>query len=140
MSRSRLAPFFLLALGNAMADDPAPNIEGLWLTDDGKHIISIAPCAGQMCGQIAEVLDKGPDAPTTDVNNPDKRLRDRPILGLRTLTGFTRDGGTWKGGRAYDPQSGRTYSATMELNPDGSLMLTGCVLFVCESHRWTRTG
>jgi uncharacterized protein (DUF2147 family) len=116
-----------------------PTAAGRWLTDDGKGIVRIAPCGAQLCGWIAEVLDKDPDIPTTDVNNPDRRLRGRPLLGLQTLSGFTRSGSAWRGGRAYDPKSGRTYRASLELAPDGSLKLTGCVLFICETRRWTRT-
>jgi uncharacterized protein (DUF2147 family) len=136
MPRPSLAPLcLLLTLGNA-----PPSVEGLWLTDDRKGLVRIAPCGVQLCGRIAQVLDKGPGVPRTDINNPDPRLRNRPILGLPTLTGFTRDGAVWKGGRAYDPKSGRAYRATLQLNRDGSLRVTGCVLFICRSLRWTRAG
>lgn len=91
-----------------------------------------------MCGWIARVLDKGPKVPSTDVKNPEPQKRSRPILGLPTLTGFTREGAIWTDGRAYDPKSGRSYRATLQLNPDGSLRVTGCVLFICQSRRWTR--
>jgi len=135
MPRVAFLPLLLLALGNA-----APSVEGLWRTDDGKGLVRIAPCGGQMCGRIEQVLDKRPSVPTTDINNPDPHLRHRPILGLQTLSGFTRDGAVWSSGHAYDPKSGRTYRATLQLNPDGSLKLTGCVLFICQSRRWTRAG
>jgi uncharacterized protein (DUF2147 family) len=135
MPRVAFLTLLLLALGNA-----APSVEGLWRTDDGKGLVRIAPCGGQMCGRIEQVLDKRPSVPTTDINNPDPLLRRRPILGLQTLSGFTRDGAVWSSGHAYDPKSGRTYRATLQLNADGSLKLTGCVLFICQSRRWTRAG
>ena len=47
---------------------------------------------------------------------------------------------TWEGGRAYDPKSGSSYKSSLRLNADGSLRVTGCVLFVCRSKRWTRVG
>lgn len=128
-------PFLLLLLGNA-----PPGIEGIWRTDDGKGLVRIGPCGAQTCGWIARVLDAGPGVPSTDVRNPDPKLRRRPILGLPTLTGFTRDGMVWRGGRAYDPKSGRSYRATLQLNRDGSLKVTGCVLIICRSLRWTRSG
>lgn len=120
------------------AGAPSAGVEGYWLTDDRKGVVRIAPCAGQMCGRIVRVLNKGPDVPTTDINNPDPKLRGQPILGLLTLWGFNRAGAAWKGGRAYDPKSGRSYRATLGLNLDGSLKVTGCVLFICQSQRWTR--
>jgi uncharacterized protein (DUF2147 family) len=128
-----LPPLLILLTGNAPA-----NVHGLWRTDDGKGIVRIGPCGTQTCGWIARVLDSGKNVPATDIRNPDPKLRNRPILGLPTLTGFTREGATWKGGRAYDPKSGRSYRATLGLNPDGSLKVTGCVLIICRSLRWTR--
>jgi uncharacterized protein (DUF2147 family) len=111
---------------------------GLWLTDDGKAVVRIAPCGAKLCGDIERVLDRGSNVPTTDINNPDPELRSRPITGLRTLWGFSRSGTAWKGGRAYDPKSGKSYRSTLQLNRDGSLKVTGCVLFICQSRRWTR--
>ncbi len=111
---------------------------GLWLTDDGKAVVRIAPCGAKLCGHIDRVLDRGRDVPTTDLNNPDPKLRSRPITGLPTLWGFSRSGTAWKGGRAYDPKSGKSYRSTLQLNRDGSLKVSGCVLLICKSRRWTR--
>ena len=121
------------------ASDTRSGIEGSWLTDDGKAVVTIRPCGPKMCGYIAKVLNKDPSVPTTDVKNADPRLRGRPILGMSILTGFTPAGNVWKGGRAYDPKTGRSYRSTLGLNGDGSLKVTGCVLFICQSQRWTRT-
>ena len=131
-----LAPLLLLAAGAP----PATDVTGLWLTDDRKGLVRIEPCGARICGRIARVLDSGPAVPRTDIHNPEPSLRSRPLAGLMTLWGFSRAGTVWKGGRAYDPQSGKSYRSTLELNPDGSLKLTGCVLFICESRRWTRAG
>ena len=127
----------LLLIGN-MAPPEAPSIQGLWRTDDGKGLVRVAPCGRELCGTIVRVLDRGPSVLTHDSNNPDPRLRGRPIQGLPILTGFQRSGRIWKGGRAYDPKTGRSYRSTLQLDPDGSLKVTGCVLFVCQSRRWTR--
>ena len=122
----------------AVAQTPPQSIEGRWLTDDRKGIVEIAPCGERLCGHIAQVLDRSPGVPKTDVNNPDPRLRPHPLVGLRTLWGFKRSATAWGGGRAYDPKSGKSYRSQLELERDGSLKVTGCVLFVCESRRWTR--
>ena len=128
----------LLLFSAAGGASSAPDIAGLWLTDDQKGMVQIAPCGAQMCGHIARVLDKAPHVPRTDINNPDPRLRSRPIIGLVTLWGFTRSGSIWKGGRAYDPKTGKSYRASLALNADGTLKVTGCVLFICQSRRWSR--
>lgn len=129
-----MASLLLLAASAA----PTADVSGLWLTDDRKGLVRIERCGPHMCGRIARVLDNGPGVPRTDVNNPDRSLRKRPLAGLVTLWGFSHAGSVWKGGRAYDPKSGKSYRSTLELNPDGSLRLTGCVLFICQSRRWTR--
>ncbi|WP_336952985.1 DUF2147 domain-containing protein [Sphingobium aromaticivastans] len=132
-----LIPISLLLLAGAAA---SPDIAGLWLTDDHKGVVRIEPCGPYLCGRVARILDRDPAVPRTDVNNPDSRLRNRPILGLTTLWGFSRAGQVWRGGRAYDPQTGKSYRSTLQLDADGSLKVTGCVLFICQSRRWTRVG
>jgi uncharacterized protein (DUF2147 family) len=131
----RIAIVALVGLWSAAAAAAAP-IEGLWLTNDGKGVVRIGPCGRQYCGWLARVLDRGPNAPSRDLRNPDPRLRGRPLVGLPILTGFTAAGA---GGRAYDPKSGRSYRATLSPNADGSLNVTGCVMFICRTQRWTRT-
>lgn len=116
----------------------APAIEGLWLTDDGKAVVRIEPCGERKCGRIARVLATGPSVPTTDVNNPDPSRRNRPLVGLQVLSGFRAGATQWQDGRAYDPKTGKSYDSRLRLNADGSLRVTGCVLFVCRSKRWTR--
>jgi len=129
----------LLVTGRSLAADAFnSSVDGQWLTDDGKAVVAIDHCGDKLCGTITKVLDKAPGVPTTDVNNPDTRLRNRPILGLPILTGFSRDGHRWTGGRAYDPKTGNSYRAVLELNGDGSLKVIGCVLFICQSKRWIR--
>lgn len=131
--------FVLLALSPMSAAAlAAPPVQGTWYTDDHSAIVSIAPCGNQICGTIARVLNQGPNVPTRDVNNPDRRLRSRPILGMPILTGFSPSPSQWTGGHAYDPESGRSYRASLALNPDGTLKVTGCLLFICRSKYWTR--
>jgi len=133
----------LLALPLMLAPLPAaataPSVTGLWRTDDGSALVEIAACGRQMCGRISRVLATGPDVPRTDVNNPDPHRRTQPLVGLQILSGFDAKAAAWEGGKAYDPKSGNSYNASLRLNRDGSLRVTGCVLFVCQSKRWTRS-
>lgn len=131
----------LLALPLTLAPLPAaaaPSVAGQWRTDDGSAVVEIAPCGEQMCGRIARVLATGPDVPRTDVHNANPRRRTRPLVGLQILSGFHAGAKAWEDGTAYDPKSGKSYDASLRLNPDGSLRVTGCVLIVCRSVRWTR--
>lgn len=125
----------LLAASPAEADTQ-PSAYGRWLTDDGAAIVRIAPCGPKLCGAIERILD--PAAPNNDVNNPDRDLRRKPLVGVTVLRDFSRSGATWTGGRAYDPKSGGSYRSELRLAADGRLKVTGCVLVICRSRYWTR--
>lgn len=111
------------------------NVTGRWLTDDGSGVVEVAPCGATLCGRLISVLD--PKAPAHDINNPDPRLRRRPLLGIAVLTGLVKAGGNWSGGRAYDPKAGRSYRARIRA-ADGGLDVTGCLFVICRTRHWTR--
>jgi len=54
--------------------------------------------------------------PRKDIKNSDKALRNRDVLGLELLSGFSYDDGSYSGGNIYDPESGKTYSCKMSLD------------------------
>lgn len=114
---------------------PAP-VTGHWLTEGGKALVEIAPCGTRICGRIVKILKPLPGRPETDFNNPDDKLKTRPLQGISILTGFTADSDRWRG-RIYDPESGKTYRS--ELSRDGAgLKVKGCISFFCKTQAWTR--
>ena len=115
------------------------NVNGYWITADRTAVVRVATCGTKLCGTVTRVLARGPQVPSTDVNNPQPSLRSRPLVGLQVLSGFASSGSSWINGRAYDPKTGRSYKARLTPNADGTLTVTGCVLFICQSQRWTRT-
>jgi uncharacterized protein (DUF2147 family) len=117
----------------AVAAEP---IAGTWLTDTRDGIVQIARCGAAHCGRLVKLLRKV-EGPGTDRNNPDAKLRGRPLVGLPILTGFTPDGEGWKG-KAYDPKVGKTYASTLKRVDTGTLEVTGCVMFFCRTVSWTR--
>ena len=95
----------------------ATTLTGNWVTPD-KSIVQVHACGGnQLCVRVATIAKK--DVPRTDSNNPDAALRDRALCGLEIGTAFTPAGADEaKGGKIYDPQSGKTYSAQMQSSGD----------------------
>jgi len=130
----RLMLFAVLVASAAPA--LAQSIAGEWKTDDGSAIIRVGPCGKAICGTIARVLD--PAAPAKDINNPDKALRSRTLVGTPVLSGFTRKGAGWEGGTAYDPKAGRSYKSRLALSDARTLDVTGCILFLCRTKHWSR--
>lgn len=99
--------------------DPARRKVGVWIED----------CDGQLCGRIVwlkKPLSGG--KPKRDRHNPDARLRDRPLCGLQILSGFRRErDGVWNAGQLYNPNDGRTFRSTINLDGDGVLRVRGYV-------------
>src|SRR5262249_45455321 len=61
-----------------------------------------------------------------DEQNPDPGLRDREVVGIEHIRGFTRSrDGSWNGGTLYNPEDGGTYHATLRLDGDGRLIIVG---------------
>jgi len=120
------------------AGSSSRQVEGYWITADRTAAVRIAPCGAKVCGTITRVIARGSWVPSTDVNNPQPSSRSRPLVGLQVLSGFASSGVTWINGSAYDPKTGRSYRARLTPNADGTLTVTGCVLFICQSQRWTR--
>ena len=119
----------------APAAAPPEPITGRWLTADGSAVVSVGPCGATLCGRIAQVLKAAPGAPTVDRNNSDPALRNRPIVGLPILTGFTIGNGDWRG-RIYDPRNGKSYKSIVARQPDGNLKVQGCIAFLCQTQTW----
>lgn len=122
----------LLLAAPALAAEP---ISGRWITEDGKALIEIGNCGASVCGRIARVLKPTPGRAATDINNPDARLRSRPMLGLAILSGFTAAGSEWKGS-IYDPEEGKTYRSVLQRNANGTLKVKGCIMMFCRAQTW----
>ncbi|VWX61245.1 DUF2147 domain-containing protein [Sphingorhabdus sp. 109] len=119
----------------ALAAEP---ITGDWITEDRDAIIRISRCGATVCGRIHKYLVTPPDgAGQKDIYNPDRKLRNRKVLGIAILTGLRPDGDIWRG-KVYDPKSGRTYRSEISLDATNRLKMKGCVAFICQSQIWTR--
>jgi uncharacterized protein (DUF2147 family) len=96
---------------------------GDWVTPD-HSIVSIYSCGSQkVCAKLAWIRD--PSA--KDDNNPDPSLKLRPLCNLQIGNDFEMTDETHaKNGTIYDPDSGKTYTATMVAS-DSELKVRGYV-------------
>ena len=132
----------LVLVAKFNADAQSDEIVGVWLTDEGKSQIRIFKATNdKYYGEIAWMRD---DPQKKDTNNPDLSLRDRPLMGLRILNGFSynNDKNYWEGGTIYDPDNGKTYDCFGWFEDDKkTLQLKGYVLgmkFIGRTTTWTR--
>ena len=115
----------------------AEAILGLWRTaptDQGYAHVEVTRREGAYEGRIVWLSEPDfppgdPDAgrPKADRLNPDAELRGQPILGLKLMTGFRYSDGGWRGGRIYDPETGKTYRCVIRLDEDGALRVRGYI-------------
>ena len=117
---------------------------GEWGTQGMNAKVAIVRCPGladHICGTISwlwEPVDPS-GRPKTDAENADPHLRGRPLIGLQILSNFRRNSsGMLDGGTIYNPEDGRTYDATLRLQGADSLVVEGCVLFICRKQVWRR--
>ena len=138
-----LRQFLLCALLHCpLALAAEDDIVGVWLSGDGDGWIEIRKEDDETVGIIAGSPNtKEGDAPRLDSKNPDPSLRDRPLDGLKFMTGFSYAGeNRWTGGRIYDPNSGKTYKGTMLLTDRDTLKLRGYIgiSLLGRTDTWTR--
>ena len=119
----------------ALAADP---ISGRWVTQEKNAIVTIGQCGSSVCGKISKFLETPPDgANQRDVNNPDKSLRSRKLMGLPVLTDLREDGDLWRGD-IYDPEAGKTYRSVIRRKGANRLEVKGCVGPFCQTQVWQR--
>lgn len=121
----------VLAGSLAVAGSAHADARGIWNTEGNKARVEISQCGSSLCGNLVwleDALDEQ-GRPRLDVRNPDESLRSRPLEGLRILWDMQPggDGRTWKDGRVYDPESGKTYQGRMTLEQQDVLKLRGFV-------------
>ena len=123
---------------NAQSDD----VIGVWLTDSEKSQIRVFKATnGNYYGKIEWLKE---DKEEKDSNNPDLSMRDKPLMGMTILRGFSynKNKEYWDDGTIYDPKNGKTYDCFMWFEEDRQkLEIKGYVLgmkFIGRTTTWKR--
>jgi uncharacterized protein (DUF2147 family) len=114
----------LTALLLTASPNPADEVLGTWLRDNGALQIKFEPCGDAICGNIVWVKP-GSDS--------------KAKVGQRLFFGMQPTGANSWTGKAANPDSGSIYSGKMSV--DGSTLSTsGCVVgaLICKSANWRR--
>jgi uncharacterized protein (DUF2147 family) len=125
------------AICTAIPAQAAAPISGRWVTQSKDGVVEVYECGAALCGKLVKFLVTPPAGPgVKDLNNPDKNLRSRTIMGMNVLTGFKSNGKEWKG-QIYDPKSGKTYRSIVYKGKSGNLVVKGCIGPFCQAQTWT---
>jgi len=117
-------------------------ILGEWVTEGDKSFVEIYKCDELYCGKIIWLKNPKDEEgkEKVDKKNPDETMRNRKLLGLPILWGFTYSGeGKWEKGKIYDPQNGKTYSCRIKLEGE-KLKVRGFIGFslLGRTSVWTK--
>jgi len=101
----------------------ADAIIGTWMMPDDEGIIEIFKDGDLYNGKIIWMKEKEEDgSPLKDKENPDEKLRDRPVEGLEVMKGFKYEGeNTWSGGSFYAAKKGKEVEPEFVLEDENHL-------------------
>lgn len=126
----------------AQAGDPT----GYWRkAEQGQYPakMQLYYCGGRaICVKIAwlQIRKDSKGRVLQDVRNVNPALRGRTIEGMHIIKGMQQvSANQWKG-TVYNPEDGKTYSASVTLASSSKIVLKGCVAsFLCREQVWLRT-
>lgn len=148
----KLVPFLIVILLSVL-HGPVPlsaqelTPEGVWLHDNKRIRVKIAPCDEQrdepLCGTIVWLKNPEDEAgePRLDTENPDRAQRDQLVIGTTVIHGLVRSGPRlWTDGTIYNPDDGETYNARVTMVDPNTVHVRAYVLLplLGETKVWTR--
>lgn len=130
--------FFTSMLVKAQSENA---ILGVWYNTEKTAKVEILKKGSFFIGKIVWLKDPNPGGkPAVDKDNPDAKLKSRPLMGLNLLEGLKFDSGMWEDGTIYDPKIGKTYSCQVTLKSKEVLEVKGYIgfSFIGRTVEWTK--
>lgn len=123
----------------SLAQSKTDAILGVWLTQIQDAKVEVYKKNNKYYGRVIWIADPEDKYgnPVKDVENPNEQLRNRPILRIDILTGFSYDDGEWINGKIYDPKNGASYECKLWLE-NGKLKVRGYVGWFFDTKTWTK--
>lgn len=124
------------------APDDSP--VGRWKTIDdrtgkARGIVDLREENGKLSGTVEVLFD--PPVPNPTCYLCGGNLKDQPVVGMQVLWGLQKDGNQWTGGQVLDPETGKSYRASIALEDGGKkLRLRGYILMPMfgRTQHWIR--
>lgn len=138
----KVVVLFISLLFSLLLTAQEEKVKGIYLTEGGEAKVKIFKATnGKYYGKFAWLEDK--DA--IDDENPDPKLRNRPLKDMIFMKNFVYDEATkqWSKGLIYDAESGKMYECYMWFEDnENELNIRGFVMGMKMLGRttvWTRT-
>ena len=120
-----------------------PSITGVWSLpilkgkDKGKERshVEIFEKDGVYYGKIVKLTTVSADALCTTCK---KERKDKPLMGMLILWHLKKEAGRYVAGKIYDVEAGKEYKCSIVQSTPDRLKITASLLFLSESHYWTR--
>src|SRR4029453_19403787 len=140
LTAALLAP---VSPSHAASADPT----GYWMKPDAEREskIEVFKCGKKktnLCAKIAWLKEPNDSKgqPLHDVRNENPVLRGRPIMALPIFTDLVPSAPSTLNGKIYNPEDGRTYTATLSVLSRKQILLKGCKAWLlCGERNWFRT-
>lgn len=102
---------------------------GTWYNEEKTSKVQFYKDGDKISGKIIWLKDPLEGGkPRIDKQNPDEKLKTKPLMGLVFLKGFKKVADTeWENGTIYDPRNGKSYSSQMKLSSPKQLDVRGYV-------------
>lgn len=133
----------LATCGVPSASAQKADIAGVWIDHTGRGAVEFTRCGAALCGNLVWLEkptdDKG--QPFRDGNNPDAKLRNRPICGLPIIgAAVPSEASAFDGGWLYNPEDGKSYKVEVKLISPNVATVTGYIgiKFLGQTFTWKR--
>ena len=120
--------FFCLGATGFKEISPAERLIGVWESEEKNLLVQISKEENHFVGTMTyfQCQTETIMRTTVDSENPDPRLVGRKLLGLKLLEKLSYEGNNvWGGGEIYDPNSGHTYDARIQLINSNTAVVRG---------------
>ena len=141
LNNKRLILVFIIFCPFIFSEKNMNLFEGHWQTS--SSIVLVKECNRELCAFIEKITteDKDNFKQILDVNNRNKSLRKRPLVGINLLQDFSYPDKNIKmlrNGKIYDPGRGRIFKSNLYILDNGNLKVEGCFLRICGHEEWSR--
>lgn len=121
----------------------ADAIVGTWKSSNLDYNIELYKSDTEYEGKIVDTKKRvSKNKPLLDKLNPQRSLRNQPIIGMTNVTGFEYNSydDIWEDGILYNPGTGQTMKCTISMKDNNTLEVTGFLGFALTevSMTWKR--